>query len=167
MTPKEFKEATDTVGTLFTPLSENARDLLFEEFRNVPGGVFLKALQLLLRSHPYTRFPIPKEIWKAINAIARVGPTPFGDPATYYCEKCGGTGWLIVDRPDPDRPTIPHTVATYCDCRKGQAMRAAQFSKSSKRRFIPALSYPGAAGEEEEAIFPVEWEPDRQPGEEG
>lgn len=155
MTPTEFKELTDVLGYAFTPLSDGQRDVLFEEFKNVPAAVFKKAVRLLLRDHPWAKFPIPKDIWRAVNVVAKNLPTAIDRKEAAKCPDCNGTGWRIVMKIEPIYPGQPHPVAQHCRCPLGRAMREAHRGQDAKEGRQESLQYPQQ--DEERSEVPDDW----------
>lgn len=154
MTPTEFKELTDVLGYAFTPLSDAQRDVLFEEFKNVPAAIFKKAVRMLLQNHPWAKFPIPKDIWRAVNVVAKNLPTKIDRKEAAKCPDCNGTGWRIVMVAEPIYHGEPHPVAKHCHCPLGRAMQEAHKESDAKNR-QETLQYPPP--DEERDVVPDDW----------
>lgn len=144
---KEFEAQMERLGELFIPLGDDQKDVYFERFKGVEARVLKLAVDVLIDQHPYKRFPIPAEIWKAIEKVRQAeaaAKAPRPPVGTAVCGDCGNTGWKIKEIINAEYPK-GHSVAAYCHCILGQRMKAghakhAQEQIAERRR--ARLKYP-------------------------
>lgn len=149
MGPLEFQTEMNRLGAVFTPLDEKKLDIYYDEFKMVHPQTIREAVRILIGQHPYRRFPFPAEIWSAIAAVRKkAAERRYAEEAREQlgvCAVCLGDGWKKI--PDKFINGIWYPYVTYCDCRIGQRMKAAQERRAKMAaRENPQLNYPEVPG---------------------
>lgn len=120
------------LGDAFTPLDEDKIDVYYDRFKFVHITILHKAADVLIDQHPYRRFPLVAEFWKAIAAVKKTENykryKADAEEQLGVCPKCKGEGF-VTDKDVPMADMGPNyfcDVARFCSCkmgaRRGEAM---------------------------------------------
>ena len=114
---KETERLTEMFGEFRSPLQA---DEYFKAVGRNPLHIFRKAVTLLIKSHQYSRLPLPAEVEKAIKDVyveeSQPSATELGLlQATSDCVVCHGTGWELGD-------LFGYATVVHCECPVGQRL---------------------------------------------
>lgn len=121
---EKFAKMIKRLGDHFVPLDEDKVDLYYSRLKYVDMTTLLKAGDALIDQHPYRRFPLMAEFWKAIAAVKRTQAFREyeADRAAQIgvCAKCRGEG--VYTEKDVFFPEVGYTadIARFCECSRGQ-----------------------------------------------
>jgi hypothetical protein len=142
----DFDEGIRQLNLFFTPVGIQHKEILWEEFKAIDKTIWDRAIALLRSQHPYKRFPLPAEIWRAIRqAEKRMATLAVAKKTMTNCSRCLDMGWAGA-RPIADPGTgMTTNVAQYCDCETGQRMKAAHKKAATfPKPHTPRVIYPHA-----------------------
>lgn len=142
-----FEEILMKLGQMFTPIEDSKKEIYFEQFSRIPIPTLQEAANVLIGQHPYKRFPLPAEIWRAIAAVRKSAAYRRAmreiEAATGDCLRCGSTGWA------PGRVekigSMEYQLYEHCSCSLGRSMRAGHeklLREAAQRPASPKLTYP-------------------------
>ena len=134
MTAYEFNEIVSPLETLFSNISDSdIRDMYYNRFKSIDELIFRKAIGHIVDTHRTKTFPLPAEIYEAINGVKSEMITL--DSPGEECTRCTGTGYMIEDCRDSVGAQMSYQHAIICpECTHGRARRRAWNLKDKNRR---------------------------------
>jgi hypothetical protein len=114
----EFGDGIEKLENCFGALkSEDTRKIYFERLKNVPENLFSQAINKLLDTHQYARFPLISEILEVIKEIRDESreSTPEEREELSYCQQCNNLGFYLGE----------DERALFCSCIRGRKKQAA------------------------------------------
>lgn len=116
---ESFNDLMDSLAEAFVPISHKKKDIYYDRLRDTDVDLLKKAVEILIDSYPYNRFPLVSEIKGAIDEISSKNFLLLSGREIFRCERCGGTGILL------EKDVEGKVSASPCDCVKGQKRKRA------------------------------------------
>ena len=120
----DFARIIKPLEQMFTPLTDDQRDIYYDMLKGKDRDLLAQAVNRLLTSHSFKRFPLIKEIRTAIIEVnsfklKREAEDFQRMKETSDCRNCHGTGSVLFEKSYSDTDRV-YTTAKYCICPIGR-----------------------------------------------
>jgi len=121
---KDFARIIKPLEEMYTPLTDEQRDIYYDMLKGKDRDLLHQAVNRLLTSHAFKRFPLIKEIRTEIVAanslkLRRESEDFQRMKDTSDCLNCHGTGFELFEKSYPDTDRV-YDTARHCLCPIGK-----------------------------------------------
>lgn len=119
----KFEWLLDDLELLFNPIAETKKkreakiDIYFEKIGEYPESILKEAVDYLIETHPYARFPNIREFSDAIKEVSTEIKLSLPGEKKPPCADCDDQGYILEPYFFFGRE---YTRAVLCDCEIGQ-----------------------------------------------
>lgn len=131
----KFQYLMKDLEMMFSPITKGQMNKYYERLKYNDEEVFVRAVNYLMDTHPYKRFPLIQEFNHAITWCQRESPKATAKELDFdvICYKCNETGFVLS-------PVLhlgkEYMTAFHCECPKGQRIKVGwkNYLESEKRK---------------------------------